>query len=87
MIYVNHLVIIVHTQTFLKKNKPMENTTEKIVKASEILAVHSSFENASVRIGDNWYYISYDDLAKILQKSKAQLKIQKKRVRTWIVPI
>lgn len=65
----------------------MENTEENIVKASDIQSVHSNFENVSVRIGNDWFYMSYDDLAKVLKKSRAKLKIEKKRVRTWAIPI
>lgn len=64
-----------------------EASETETIYASKIKAVHSNFENASIQIGDEWYYISYTDLAKILQKSRAKLKIEKKRVRTWAIPI
>lgn len=63
------------------------DTPEEIVNASKIEGVHPEYENAKVKIGDLWYYISYEDLAKILKKSRAKLKIEKKKVRTWVTPI
>jgi len=62
----------------------MDDTT---INASKIEQVVSSFENAQVRIGTDWYYISYADLTKILKKSRAKLKVEKKKVRTWVSPI
>lgn len=54
--------------------------------AKQISAISSAFENVQVRVGDDWYYMSYADLTKLLQKSRAKFKIEHKRKRTWATP-
>jgi hypothetical protein len=56
-------------------------------KASEVTQIMSAYENVQLKIGDDWYYMSYDDLAKIVKKSRAKIKAVKKRSRTWAEPI
>lgn len=60
---------------------------KETINASKIEQVVSAYENLQVRIGRDWYYISFTDLTKILRKSRAKVKVVKKRVRTWIEPI
>jgi hypothetical protein len=60
---------------------------EKMKNTSSVKSVMGSYENAQIQIGDEWFYITYEDIAKIIKKSKVKLKIEKKRVRSWATPV
>lgn len=67
----------------------MKKTEESpiIFPTNQINAIHGAYENLSVQVGETWYFMTYEDLTKLLQKSITKLKVVKKRTRTWLEPI
>jgi hypothetical protein len=60
--------------------------TPKTFEAKQITAIIDAFENVQVQVDGEWYYMSYTDLTKLIQKSKAKFKVEQKRKRTWAIP-